>query len=324
MYDGVLRRQELLQAMGRAAFDLLINSGQLLPAFRGVYLDAATHAQSPGRTRRRAGLEYADGGVKREEGASAYFCCISAAEEHHLPVEGVHDVFVALPKKRTVAKQPGMRTHTHAAVEETVRTRRDVRLVPIETALIQAFSCLPREKGRQLVIRSVQDGRVSACRVREAVLATTPGRAELLEVLELAEGGSHSELEIKALTGVMRRFGLAHVFERQYSDAIPDRYVPMDFAAVDLKVNVETDGSKYHGPSAQRSADLIRDLDLRALRWDVVRCLHEHVVGHPERIAARIIGTLLEHGWTGRPTTVAGVAIHRQLTSQPADATRKN
>lgn len=318
MYDGVVTRRELLQAITRSALDTLVSSGQLLPLFRGVYADATSHGESPGATRRRAGLVYADGGEKREEDDQAYLCCISGAEEWQLPLDGNYGVFVAVPQKRTIATQPGLHAHTHAAVEKAVRTRGDVRVVAIETALIQAFSCLPREKGRELVIRSVQGSRVSAQRVRQAVLATTPGRAALLEVLELAEGGSHSELEIKALKGVIRRFGLGHLFERQFSAAIPGRHIPMDFAAVDWKVNVETDGSKYHGPSDQRSADLIRDLDLRTVRWDVIRCLYEHVVGNPERIAAGIIGTLLEHGWTGRPTTVAGLTIYRKLTRPPS------
>lgn len=313
--DGIIWRRAALQTMRRAEFDSMVKHGRLRLAFRGLYVDTvATVRSAPSSLRRRAGLRYADGDRSPDATDASYMCCWSAAEEWDLPIEAPDGVSIGVPRSRTVARQDGLTIHRHDCAEEVIE-RHGVRLVPLELALVQAFSALPTDARRQLVIRSVQAGKVHAERVRKYVTPTTRHRAELLDLLELAQSGGHSELEIRALKGIFRRFGLQAVFRQQFGDAIPSRSTPMDFAAPEFRINIETDGSKYHSAPDRRSADVRRDLDLSRHRWRVLRCLYENVVDDPERVAAAIIGALLERGWKGRPTTTRGRLLYAQLTN---------
>jgi hypothetical protein len=277
--DGIIWRRAALRTMRADQFNVLVKIGRLVRAFRGLYLDEVTVAgMDRGAVLRRAGLQFADGERPPDSDDSSYLCCWSAAEEWDLPLEALLGISVSVPRERTVTKQYGLAIHRHACQPSQIRQRRGVRVVPLELALVQAFSALPKDARRQLVIRSIQDRKVYADRVRPYISRTTPRRAELLDLLALAEAGAHSELEIKALLAVFRRYGIHGVFCQQFADAIPERSVPMDFAAPDLHLNIEADGSKYHSAPDRRSADVRRDLDLSRHRWKVLRCLYENVV----------------------------------------------
>jgi very-short-patch-repair endonuclease len=314
--DGIIWRRSVLRNMRPDQFNALVKVGRLRRVFHGLYVDVvAVAAVEWGAVLRRAGLQFADGERPADSDESSYLCCWSAAEEWDLPVEAANGVSVGVPRKRTVSKQDGLTIHRHDCAETRIAQRGGVRVVPLELAVVQAFRALPKDARRQLVIRSVQANKVYADRVRPYISRTTPHRAELLELLALAEAGGHSELEIKALKSVFRRFGIQAVFRQQFATAIPGRSTPMDFAAPDLHLNIEADGSKYHSSPERRSADVRRDLDLSRHRWKVLRCLYENVVDEPERVAAAIIGALLERGWTGRPTTARGRLLYAKLKS---------
>ncbi|MEP7054369.1 MAG: DUF559 domain-containing protein [Actinomycetota bacterium] len=306
MYDGVLTRRTALIDLSPTALNRLIRTGALLPAFRGVLISSPT---SGGRADpmllRRAGLAYADIPHSSTE-LPAYLCCASAAAEWDLPVPSLPDVFVGVPRTRVVAKQPGLHVHRHDIQEDQVAIRNGVRLVNRHCALVQAFTVLETDDRRQLVIRSVQRGLVSADLAVAATTAATRHRKEFLELIALTRAGSHSELEIKALSRVLARYGIAELFQQQYADALPSQHAPMDFAVVAFRLNLETDGSRYHTDPEQRRWDVRRDLDLKRLRWTVIRCQYENVVDEPERVAAAVLSELLQRGWQGRPTTAAG------------------
>lgn len=306
MYDGVVTRRSALREMTADDYRSLTRTGRLVPVFRGICIEpTAAPDRDAESLRRRAAIVAANAGRPVDDPDAAYLCCHSAAAEHRLPVGAHRDVFVGVPRSRVITEQRGLVVHRHDCAD-MARSYGDIRAVPRELAVVQSFTVLPREEGRQLVIRSIQDGVVVASRVRAEVSRTMRGRAELLDLIELAEGGSHSELEIRALHALMQRFGIAKDFERQYSRAIPARSTPMDFAAVATKVNVETDGSRYHLRPDRRSADVRRDLDLQRHGWAVVRCLWENVTTEPDRVARAIFTTLLDRGWRGRPTTLDG------------------
>jgi very-short-patch-repair endonuclease len=313
MYDGLVTRRAALRVMTPMQYEALLDSGQLRRVFRGICIDPASPgARDLPRIRRRAALVAANGDRAYDAPDAAYLCCHSAAAEYDLPAGDHEDIFVGVPRCRTVSKQRGLVIHRHDC-EEQLRTIGDTRAVSRELAVVQAFGVLPQEQRRQLVIRSLQGHLVSGDRVLSVVSPTAPRRRELVDLVELASGGSHSELEIRALAKVMQRYGIEHAFRRQYADAIPSRSVPMDFAAVELKIDVETDGSRYHLQRDRRAADVRRDLDLQQHGWIVVRCLWDNVESEPERVARAILATLLQRGWQGRPGTNLGRAIYAGL-----------
>jgi very-short-patch-repair endonuclease len=165
-----------------------------------------------------------------------------------------------------------------------------------------------------MVIRSLQDELTSGEEVRKYVTGNIRSRRQLLGLLELAENGSHSELEIIALHKVMQRFGLAHLFRQQHVARVQGFSIAMDFAAVEFKLDFETDGSRYHSSPRARSRDNKRDLALRTAGWHVLRALYEQVVDHPEQVASAILSLLVERGWTGKPKTTQGRLLLASLS----------
>jgi len=60
----------------------------------------------------------------------------------------------------------------------------------------------------------------------------------------------------------------------------------VDFLWRDRRLIVETDGYRYHRGRAAFEDDRARDLELRALGFEVVRLSHRQVMDEPERVAA--------------------------------------
>lgn len=66
----------------------------------------------------------------------------------------------------------------------------------------------------------------------------------------------------------------------------------VDFVWIDRRVIVETDGYRYHRGKAAFEDDRARDLELRALGYEVVRLSYRQVTEEPERVAAVLRGAL--------------------------------
>jgi hypothetical protein len=305
MYFGIVVRQDAMAHMASRDFGEFVDCGRLKRAFRGIYIDTEVALMSDSLVR-RAALAYADRNVRSDASARAFLCCVSAAAEWSLPMARATETSVSVPRTRTVRRQSGMVVHRHTGADE-VKELAGVRVVPRAVALVQAFIQLPVATGREMVIRSVQDGLVDVGEVLGHVPTNLPRRRELTELLDLAGHGSHSELEIAAVKKVLRQFGLAEVFTQQY-DAVTvrGRAIEMDFAAIDYKIDLETDGSQYHSSAKARKRDNERDLQLRQIGWNVVRAVYEQVIDHPERVASALLSMLVERGWQGRPTTKKG------------------
>jgi very-short-patch-repair endonuclease len=315
MYDEILTRRAALTDLSPTELQRLVRAGTLHHTFRGVYIKSnGRRGNVTPAAVRRAALTYADLAPAAAR-YPAYLCCHSAAAESELPTPHLSEVSVGVPRGRIVTDQPGLLIHRHGVDEASLVIRNGVRLVDRHLALAQAFTVLPKDERRQLVIRSIQERLVAPDLVRQAISRTARHRRELLDLLALTEAGSHSELEIAAMSRVLIRYGVAHEFEQQYSQAMPRRHTPMDFAAVALRINLEADGSRYHSRPEQRRDDVRRDLDLKRHKWAVIRCQYENVLDEPERVAAALLVELLERGWTGRPTTGEGRLLLATLRS---------
>ena len=89
----------------------------------------------------------------------------------------------------------------------------------------------------------------------------------------------------------LRRRGLDARFRRQH---VLLGYI-LDFACVDLKLNVELDGSQHF----ESQDDRIRDRNLRRAGWTIVRFQSWQVFSENEMVV-NTIGSAVEHLRSGR------------------------
>ena len=313
MHPGIVVRQQAISAVSLSGFRDLVASDRLQWLFRGIYFDTQAQRKTDALVRRGA-LAYADRNLCAGSHSSAFLCCESAGAEWGLACCRATPVTVSVPRPRSVRPHAGLVIHRHTCLE--IVTQRDgVRLVPLAKALVQSFGRLPSDRGNEMILRAVQEGRSDAAAIRACVSPNQPRRGDLIGLLSLAGGGSHSVLEIAAVRSVVKHYGLSALFRQQYAVEAGGRGVVMDFAAPEFKVNLETDGSRYHSAPEARRRDNTRDLLLQRAGWYVVRAGYEQVLDHPEQVAAALLAILLERGWHGRPTTNVGRLALASLTS---------
>jgi very-short-patch-repair endonuclease len=135
---------------------------------------------------------------------------------------------------------------------------------------------------RHAVIETLRDRRVTSAQLRAELerRPALPGRRQLIELLGLVDGGSHSELEIWGVQQVLRAPGMPR-FEQQYRVILPSGTVLLDAAVPELKVAVEMDGAAFHGSAEDRERDTRRDVALAALGWVVLRFSYRRLTDDP-------------------------------------------
>jgi hypothetical protein len=114
------------------------------------------------------------------------------------------------------------------------------------------------------------------------------GRARLVEVLGLIEGGCQSELEIFGVRHVLTIDGLPPC-QQQYRVVLPDGTVLLDAAWPEVKLAVELDGAAFHSSREARERDLQRDAALAAAGWVVLRFSYRRLTRHPLACRAQIL-----------------------------------
>ncbi|MGB7685920.1 MAG: DUF559 domain-containing protein [Solirubrobacterales bacterium] len=138
------------------------------------------------------------------------------------------------------------------------------------------------------------------CDLRRDVAPAERRRAiRQAEALGLQLGG--------ATTGDRTRSELEHLFLRlcrRHGLPTPEVNVPLgnrvaDFVWRDQRLIVETDGYRYHRGRAAFEDDRARDLELRALGFEVVRLSYKQVTEEAERVAsilrAALVGQPIRH-----------------------------
>ena len=120
-----------------------------------------------------------------------------------------------------------------------------------------------------------------------------PGRAALVELVELVGGGCESELEIWGVTHVLPGPPGFPRPVQQYSVRLDDgRMVRLDAAYPEARVAVELDGAAFHGSRSARERDLRRDSALAALGWVVLRFSYDRLMRDPEGCRREIIAVI--------------------------------
>jgi len=126
--------------------------------------------------------------------------------------------------------------------------------------------------------------------VLERLGSRRPGSARARRTLELRmAGGAAPESPLESeLDALLRRFGLPRP-ERQHAVFDGDRFVArLDFAYVELRIDIEADGTAWHGSDTAQLADARRDEALGRLGWLVLRFTTWDIRYRPEWVATEI------------------------------------
>lgn len=249
---GVVSLRQLEEAgLSRSGVVRRVEAGRLHRIHRGVYAVGHPGISQHGRWM-AAALACGDGAVVSHR---------SAAELWDLLKPRGGPIDVSVPSDGGRAKRSGIRLHRRASLRTAGLTRR--RGIPVT-----------RPSQTIVDIR----GAVSEAEVRRAIR-----QAEVLG-LPLGEDIRHdrtrSDLERDFLR-ICQRFRLpmpeVNVEIGQYE---------ADFLWRDLSFVVETDGYKYHRGQQAFRDDRRRDLELRALGFEVQRLSDDQIDEEPQRVAA--------------------------------------
>ena len=278
---GVARRADVTLATSSSSVSRWLRDGDLHLAFPGVVLLA----------------ERADEWAVRAQAASiwargplSHLSALAAAGLTEVPSGPIH---VTVPADRNPRGCPDVVVHrTERPIGPTEGTA-PPRL-PAARSLVDAWAWAhtPRRNSRaaqqrsvvrHLVIEAVRrrDVPVSRLRDQSARQPLHAGRAGLVELLDLVEGGCQSELEVFGVTHVLRIPGIPAPVQ-QHRVFLPNgRHVDLDAAYLRAKVGVELDGARWHSSREARERDMRKDTALAALGWLSLRYSYRRLTGEP-------------------------------------------
>ena len=270
--EGVGRRDELIDAVGRTAFDNEVRRGHLRRIFPRVYARPWTVDVETAR-RRAAVLSVGDGSALSHRTAL-----------HHLQLpcpgpEPVIHVSVPWPHNPRPAED-GLKVHHIESPFPAVELIDGVPTVSAAAAITTSWPWLRADDQRAPFLAAARAGLTTPELVRRELRRSTRlrGRRQLLELAALIEGGCESELEIWGYLDVFNIPGLDHA-RRQRIVHIGSRTFRLDLAYETERLAVELDGRKYHSSPAQWERDIERDLTLATAGWQTVRLSHSRLTG---------------------------------------------
>lgn len=291
--SGVVARRQLL-AVGLSDHDIRrwVRRRELVALHPGVYVD---------HTGRPSWLQ---------EAWAAVLLCWPAVLTHESALRAAEGpgstrrtrpLEVAVAHDRHVTARAGIRTIRMPHLEDRAqwhlgppRIRYEEAALDVAAGAASDFAALGE------IARAVQGRRTTASRLlatleqRERV----PRRRWMSGVLEDVAAGACSVLEHGYLHRVERRHGLARA-RRQVRDRLGAGVVYRD-VEYDGGLVVELDGRLFHDTTAQRDADLDRDLVAAAAGKDSVRLSYGQVFDRACWTAAHIGVLLTGRGWRGQ------------------------
>ncbi len=290
--SGVIARRQLLELglTGSQARRHLAN-GQWRTLLPGVYRTTAEPVSAHGDA--WAALLYAGDGAALSHGTALW-------------LDGVLDssperVHVAVPERRRVTPQDGLRIHRTVDLPAAAHPSRSPARTRIEHSVLDHLQCAAPETVVDVLTRSTQRRMTTAARLRNSLAERRrhPNRALIAEVLAEVEQGVQSPLERRYLRDVERAHDLpAAVRNRHETVGRQNRY--RDVRYRDWSLIVELDGRAAH-PAEGAFRDLRRDNELALSGDAVLRFGWRDVVGRPCAVAAQVALALGRHGWSGRP-----------------------
>ncbi|WP_238454399.1 DUF559 domain-containing protein [Micromonospora sp. ATA51] len=297
---GLVTRALAGQVVPESTLRAACHAGRLLRVLPQVYVDTRLVPPGPDaglpllarlspEVAQRAVLAHADG-----RGALSSLTALDAwGLRGQPPGEPVH---------LDVPADSGLRTRPHLVVHHRrgftvepphVVTRRELPVVRLESALVDAWPALPPLDHPAPLIRAVNDRLTTPQRV-DAALATVPrltGWAELRTLLPRLAAGCRSPLEIWGHDHVFTGPDLP-AFQRQVRIQARRRSIYLDVYAEPERVDFALDGATTHGDRRQREIDLRRDAPLATLGILVVRFAHRRLVHETDEVRREILAIL--------------------------------
>ncbi|MGY1619867.1 DUF559 domain-containing protein [Geodermatophilus sp. SYSU D00691] len=280
--DGAVRTRDLLTRVDRHSVARWVRTGRLLRPHPGVVVIPERFDEW--HTRALAGV-LATGGAVSHASALALWRVAPKADPLHLCVRAT----------RRAVKSPGLVVHRVRHLDPDRVGGLPVTDLP--RALVDTWGLASRsgrrrdvEMARGAVITALRERRVRPAALRAEVTAQTAvaDRSGLIALIDLVEGGCHSELEIWGVLDVLRGPGMP-TFVQQHRVVLPHTTVHLDAAIPELKIAVELDGAAFHGSADDRERDTRRDVALAALGWVVLRFSYRRLTREPEACRHEIL-----------------------------------
>lgn len=279
---GLITRDQLLAVgVGRGAINHRVARGRLHRVHRRVYL--AGHPTAPPLARELAAILAC--------GPDAVLSHRSAAYLWGMLRSSGDDVDVIISGRD--GRRPGMRVHRVRRLEARDRTIREGVPVttPTRTLLDLADAVPTRELERAFEESHVR--RLVDRRRLEALLARAPGRhgAAVLRALLGREAGpslTRSEAEARMLALVRA----ARLPRPRINARVKGREVDLLWDA--QRLVVEVDGYAYHSSRSAFERDHLRDAELGAAGFRVMRVTWRLLVDQPEAVVARLAAALTQ------------------------------
>lgn len=280
---GIVTRAETLSRFAAHVVDDAIQAGALVRLLPAVYgLPDLPHDR---RMMRRAALLY------RPDGALSH---LDALDEWGLATEGVASGPISLltddgHREAHVAGVVVHRRRGFCNAPPHVVTRGGLRLVKLETAVVDSWAGLPLSARRAPALVAVRERRTTAARLLDALRCRgrVAGAAQMRTLFALIDSGCHSELELWGHERVFSTPGLCDaVAQFRISaggrTAYLDRYFEAEMLAIEL------DGAAFHGAPGQRERDIRRDAWLATLGIQTLRFAHPRLFGDVDGVRREI------------------------------------
>lgn len=209
---------------------------------------------------------------------------------------------VAIDRTRSVTEGDGISVTRRMDLDGQALMNLCPPRVRVEQALLTVASRSSDAEGAVAVLadacqqRHTTPGRLVGALRQRPVLAH---RRLLLSILVDVATGTYSVLERRYLLRVERAHGLPSG-SRQRRVKVGRHVHYRDVEYIRLGTTVELDGRIGHDSTADRWADLDRDVDA-AVRGDLTLRIGWKQVLDPCRLAAAVARILIARGWTGRP-----------------------
>lgn len=210
-------------------------------------------------------------------------------------------VHVVVDATRTVTRVPGVEVERVRNARSWLTQHRWPPRVRIEFALLKVASGRDLPGAVAVLADACSQKKTDPAKLVESLTKLTrlPQRAALLEILGDVASGAHSVLEHRYLRDVEQAHRLP-TGERQVRERSGDRRVRRDVKYPAQRVLVELDGQFGHRDTADRWADLDRDLAAVVDSSVTVRLGWAQVL-LPCRVAAALATILRTRGWSGHP-----------------------
>lgn len=238
------------------------------------------------QVRRRAALAYC------REGALSHTDALDVWRLPGAPSSRVH-VTVG-PHAAQLSR--GLHLHRrldHRPEPPMVVVRDGLRVVRLESAVVDSWSLLPRLQRRAPAIVAVRERRTTPARLLEALDSRpqTIGARDQRRLFTLLAAGNHSELEIWGHHNVFTDQALPPSVA-QHRVVIGGQVFIFDRAFLEEMVAVELDGAAYHGSPGQRERDLRRDAITAQGGWLTVRYSHPRLHAQPAEVVDELAAIL--------------------------------